>query len=260
MKYTTERRDDIKACVIHIEGDIDVAVVPEVRRSLDSLLESGIENIIIDLHSVAYADSSALGLLVWLDARLLSMGGRIVLSGANRDVMRILEISGLVSVARTVSSAESVEDALGGFVDSSYAATLLWSEDLDVVADVEKLSGIRERVCEILQPLDLNEAALFDVKVALGEALANAVRHGSPDSESVIQITVDAYDDRIVLHVRDTGCGFDGEHSCNEDLYAASGRGVMFMRALMDQVEFEQVDDGGTVVSLMKHRTAIGSV
>jgi anti-sigma regulatory factor (Ser/Thr protein kinase) len=37
------------------------------------------------------------------------------------------------------------------------------------------------------------------------------------------------------------------------DLYAPSGRGIMFMRALMDRVEFETAGGGGTLVRLVKH-------
>jgi anti-sigma regulatory factor (Ser/Thr protein kinase) len=53
--------------------------------------------------------------------------------------------------------------------------------------------------------------------------------------------------------VTDSGDGFDGSTLRSEDLYASSGRGVMFMRALMDTVEFASCTDGGTAVTLVKH-------
>ncbi len=255
MTFTIQRYDEVKAGVFCVSGDIDVALVPELRGALEGLVKSGVKNIVVDLADVTYADSSALGLLVWLDGRLRDLHGRIVLSGANRDITRILEISGLVSVTRGVSTAESVDDALAGF-DHSRSALLLWFRELKMRADVEELAEVRESVCDLFAPLKMSDASLFDVKVALGEALANAVRHGSPGSDSSISIRVEAYDNRIVLIVRDSGCGFDGEHSCSDDLYAASGRGIMFMRALMDHVEFEPLQDGGTLVRLTKHRTA----
>ena len=89
---------------------------------------------------------------------------------------------------------------------------------------------------------------LFDIKVALGEALANAIRHGAPpdgDGEIVVRIT--AYPERIVLEVLDNGLGFDGAHAGSEDLYAPGGRGIMFMRALMDRVEYDTSPSGGTL-------------
>lgn len=255
MAYSIERHDDLKAAVFHVEGDIDIAIVPELRSAIEGLLEGGVLNVIVDLHGVTYADSSALGLLVWLDGRLRDSEGKIVLSGANRDVSRILEISGLVTVARSLSSSETVGEALGGLEAFRRDPRHLWCEELTMPADVEELASVRENVTSLIVPLHFSEASLFDIKVALGEALANAVRHGSSAESNQIGITVDAYDDRVVLRVRDSGCGFDGEHSCSDDLYASGGRGIMFMKALMDRVEFEPVEDGGTIVTLVKHRT-----
>lgn len=254
MTYSIERHDDLKAFVLRVDGDIDIAMVPELRTAIEGFLGSGVINVVVDLRGVTYADSSALGLLVWLDGRLSELDGKIVLSGANKDVARILEISGLVTVARTLSSSETVGEALGGLEAFRRDARHLWSEKLSMRADVEELAAVRENVTSLIVPLRFSEASLFDIKVALGEALANAVRHGSSTPSNDIHVTVEAYDDRVVLGVKDTGCGFDGEHSCSDDLYASGGRGIMFMRALMDKVEFELAEDGGTIVTLVKHR------
>ena len=104
-------------------------------------------------------------------------------------------------------------------------------------------------------PLGFPESAIFDIRVALGEALANALRHGRPDSgDGQVSVRVAAYDDRVILEVTDNGEGFDGTISAVKDLYAPSGRGIMFMHALMDRVEFAVAEGGGTVVRLTKHR------
>ncbi len=254
MTYNIERHDAVRAAVFHVDGDIDIAVVPDLRSALESLVDSGLVNLVIDLTDVTYADSSALGLLVWLDGCLRERDGRIVLSAANKDVARILEISGLVAVARTVRSAETVEEALDGLEGFRHDAVLLWRQEREMRADVEMLAQVRSEMVELIAPLGFSEASLFDIKVALGEALANAVRHGSLGVESDVEITLEAYDDRVVIAIRDFGCGFGGVHTSSGDLYASSGRGILFMRALMDHVDFSPGVDGGTVVTLVKHR------
>ena len=124
---------------------------------------------------------------------------------------------------------------------------------IDIPAEVEALGETRQRVVDLLAPEGLREGALFDIKVAVGEALANAVRHGSPSGpNSRISIEVGMSDGNAVVRVRDTGYGFDGTAQDVEDVYAIGGRGVMFMRALMDAVEFTSCEDGGTVVTLTK--------
>ena len=57
-------------CVVRLSGDIDTAIVPELQTRLGSALAGGCDNVVLDLCEVVYADSSALGLLVWLDHRL----------------------------------------------------------------------------------------------------------------------------------------------------------------------------------------------
>lgn len=246
-----------RACVVRLAGDIDMAVVPELRGALDQTLDGGCMNVVLDLAQVVYADSSALGLLVWLDHRLRPAGGRLILAGAQRDVARILELSGLVAVAASIAMSANVNAALEGLDLPSVSSGPLWDRELAMAADVNELSAVRERVCHIVEPLGFPQSALFDIKVALGEALANAIRHGLPsDGEADVRVHVIAFDDRVIIEVMDNGTGFDGTHTGNEDLYAPNGRGIMFMRALMDRVEFEQSPLGGTLVRLTKHRAS----
>jgi len=245
-----------RACVVRLSGDVDMAIVPELRTRLDSALDVGCDNVVLDLTDVSYADSSALGLLVWLDHRLRPSGGRLVLAGATEDVARILELSGLVSVAASIAMSGTVSSALEGLELPDTPTDPLWAEQLEMEADVNQLAGVRERVCSIVAPLGFPDSSLFDIKVALGEALANAVRHGLPaDGDGRVRVDVVAYPDRIVLEVMDNGQGFDGTHAGSDDLYAPNGRGIMFMRALMDRVEYDASPLGGTLVRLTKHRS-----
>ena len=244
-----------RTCIVHLTGDVDVAVVPELQVSLSEALVGGCENVVLDLAEVSYADSSALGLLVWLDRRMEPRHGRLVLAGANSNIARILELSGLVGVAASIATSEDVSSALDGLDLAPAPTDLLWHRRVDVPLDVNRLSAVREEAGELIAPLGFSEGAIFDIKVALGEALANALRHGQPErGEAVAELGIDAYGDRVILEVSDNGRGFDGKTASVEDLYAPSGRGIMFMRALMDKVEFSQSPGGGTVVRLVKHR------
>ena len=241
--------------MLKVDGDIDLAVVPDIQSVLEDAVQAGFINIIIDLDEVVYVDSSALGLLVWLDHELAGTQGKVVLTGANENVARILEVSGLVSVAASVKTENSVESALMGLDIVAIVGDPVWAQEMSMPAEVASLATVRERVSSMISTLGFSEAALFDIKVALGEALANAVRHGSPaDGNATVSVTTRAFDDRVELCVADSGSGFDGAHAGGGDLYASGGRGIMFMRALMDDVRFSSAAEGGTVVTLVKHR------
>lgn len=254
MKIVTELQGDGSACVMRVQGDIDMVTVPEVRDALESAMKRGCLNIVLDLEQVSYLDSMALGLLVWADRQLGPQKGRLVLAGADRNVSRILEISGLVAAAPTLSAADDSDLALASLEPATEQGVPNWTRELEFPAVPASLTQARAEVCEMLEPLAIAESVSFDIRVAVGEALANAIRHGSPCSDvDKVSVSVEAYDDRVVIVIADRGEGwFDGETALGGDPYAASGRGVMFMRALMDKVEFVERPGGGTAVELMR--------
>lgn len=254
MKIVTEHHGDGHACVVHLNGEVDMVTVPEVREALESAMNRGCANVVLDLARVTYMDSSALGLLVWADRELRPRQGKLVLAGADRNVSRILEISGLVTAAPRISAASDTEDALSGLVLTGVPTKPLWTREMEFPAHPDSLARARAEVCDLLDPLGIPEAVFFDIRVAVGEALANAIRHGSPHgAHDAVSVSVSAHEDRIVLVVADRGAGFDGETASDGDPYASSGRGVMFMRALMDQVDFTPLPGGGTAVTLVRH-------
>lgn len=256
MGVTIEKDPSARAYVLRLSGEIDHANVPEIREMLEEIVDAGCFHVIFDLEHVSYLDSAALGLIVWLDHRIAPCDGRLILVGANKDVSRILELAGLIDVAPTISARETVEVALTGLKPSKPSSVLHWSESMLLPAQAESLARVRGAICDLLSSVEMGPSALFDVKVAVGEALANAVRHGSPGGErDQVRIDVSAYEDHVTIQVRDKGTGFDaeGDESDGDYLFAAGGRGVLFMKALMDRVEFSRdATTGGTVVTLEK--------
>ena len=258
MPFQVERRPELRACIVSVEGDIDLSMVPDLEEALGGAVSAGLSNVVMDMSAVTYVDSSALGMLIWLDKELKDTGGKVMLAGADENVSRILELSGLISVANSVSTQSSAEHALQSLEVVAIEGEPLWTRELTLSAGVQHLAQVREEVSVILADLGFSEAALFDIKVALGEALANAVRHGSPEGvESEIEVHVRVFDKHVALDVLDRGSGFDGVHPGSDDLYASGGRGIMFMRALLDQVVFSRGAGGGTVVTLIKHRAPV---
>ena len=254
MKIQTELAQDARVCVLRVQGEIDAASAPELEAVLLGAIHRGCPNLVMDLAKVTYADSSALGLIVAINRELQPKDGRLVLAGASRNVARILELSGLVGAAPSVSSAADADDALAGLMLSEPDEPPLWQRTLALPATSESLSRMRSDVCDVLDPLEVPEAAQFDIRVAVGEALSNAIRHGSPRGEvDTVTIGVTAYSDRVVLVITDSGSGFDGRAAADGDPYAPSGRGVLFMRALMDHVDFVSQPGGGTSVTMVKH-------
>lgn len=254
LEFDIEHARDASLCVVRLRGELDMISVPQVKRAVGDALARGCDNVVMDLHELTYADSSSLSLLVWLDRELEARSGRLVLAAASPNISRVLELSGLIGLAPTIVAVPDVHEAINGLTLGERSEPALWTEHLTITAAPDTLPEARTHVADLLGALNIPESMVFDVRVAAGEALANAIRHGSPGGErDEIDIDVTAFSDRVEIVVTDTGCGFDGLGCESGDLYAESGRGVMFMRAFMDQVDFEALPGGGTSVTLVKH-------
>ncbi len=93
---------------------------------------------------------------------------------------------------------------------------------------------------------------------ALREGLANAIRHGNRlVEERRIRLEIEVTGTVVRLRITDEGEGFDPgtvpDPTAPENLLRPSGRGIFFMKQLMDRVEFSSAPGGGTCVTLECH-------
>lgn len=117
--------------------------------------------------------------------------------------------------------------------------------------DAARLEAARRRMEGLLGDLPLSENDVFDLNLASGEAVGNAVDH---TDEGGVLVTVAAYADRVVVDVADCGQGFVAPAAGGEDDPCAErGRGIKLMRLLADSVTISPKSTGeGTVVRLVK--------
>jgi serine/threonine-protein kinase RsbW len=111
-----------------------------------------------------------------------------------------------------------------------------------------------------IKKLGAVEESEMDIEMALREALANAVIHGNhEDPHKRIHVTCRCQKDgEVSITVRDKGDGFDGppvpDPTDPHMRLLPNGRGIHIMRALMDEVSFEE--HGNVVHMRKKLRTA----
>jgi serine/threonine-protein kinase RsbW len=125
-----------------------------------------------------------------------------------------------------------------------------------------KVSAISPFVGQLMRfILDFRSAdgSESDIETALHEALANAVIHGNGEnSRNRVYVTCRCHmDGEVLITVRDEGKGFDSSAVLNptssHNLLFTHGRGIYLMKALMDEVCFEE---GGAVVIMRKKPNA----
>jgi len=133
----------------------------------------------------------------------------------------------------------------------------MWLHEFSFGAAVDSVPPARRRVAEFCEDCGLFGEPLFDLVLAVGEALANAVAHGSPGGGAdSVRVRVGIADHSFAVEVRDSGNGFA---ECGAPLSGSletGGRGIPFMRSLVDDVTID-CSGRGTSVLLVKRAAAL---
>jgi serine/threonine-protein kinase RsbW len=128
---------------------------------------------------------------------------------------------------------------------------------LAVASRFENIELVQAVVDDLLARLGVEEEERHWVGLAVREAVANAIKHGNAsDPSKQVEVEVGLLAGEVVLTVRDEGGGFDPDSVANplapENLLRPGGRGIFYMRSLMDHVDYRFGATGGTEVVLRK--------
>lgn len=125
--------------------------------------------------------------------------------------------------------------------------------------DREAIERVQNEVVGVIERCGYPKAAVFAIRLALHEAIANAFGHGHKNLPPSVPITVSYAADpaTVVVSVEDQGPGFDPgkvpDPTLDENLEVPSGRGLMLMRAYMTSVEYS---NRGRTLTMVYRRPA----
>ncbi len=128
---------------------------------------------------------------------------------------------------------------------------------IELPSRIESVDEAAMMADEYAKSCGYGDEVTFAVDMAIRESVANAVKHGNKFDESkTVHLTLADKAEGFEITVRDFGTGFsvdDVPDPTEEDnLLKASGRGILFMRTFMDEVEWENPVDGGIRVKMLK--------
>jgi serine/threonine-protein kinase RsbW len=116
---------------------------------------------------------------------------------------------------------------------------------LSIPARLERLAEVREFVDHAASAAGFDEAERYEVKLALNEAVTNAIRHGSESPDDRVEILVTEHHGQLDLSVADSGV-FVRRFELRRQL-AEGGRGLAFIAELMDGLEVCPEYEGTTI-------------
>ena len=123
----------------------------------------------------------------------------------------------------------------------------------------------RSAIAAFAAQLDPTIDELCDIKTAVSEAVTNCVVHAYPDRLGKVYISAAIYPDRrLVMKIRDVGCGISDVKKAMEPLFTPgadderSGLGFSVMQSLTDKVRVRSKIGGPTTVTLEKKLSSKG--
>jgi serine/threonine-protein kinase RsbW len=127
---------------------------------------------------------------------------------------------------------------------------------MELPSCAESLHDVVDAVEEVAAAIGMGEDSAEEVAIALTEAVNNAIYHGNGGvRETPVRIRFLQEPGILRIYIQDRGAGFDPDAVpdplAEENLLKPSGRGLLVMRTMMDEVE-HHFTESGTEVTLLK--------
>ena len=247
-QVSAELRGEV--CVVRWGSGSDGDLAGDLRAELDSCRESGATAIVLDVDPGVTFGGDEVRVLQELAATLHRDGGELVVAVDEPTARAALAAAGLVRSPLPHPAAELA----AGDEPIALPAKAGWEHEFTFAATAEALPTARRRVTAFAEVAGLRGTDLFEFSVAVAEALTNALVHGSPHGvDDDIRVRFFCYDDEVAVEVADGGGGLDATPIRVPEASESSGRGIHFMHALCDAVQFT-CGPLGTHVLLVKRR------
>lgn len=117
----------------------------------------------------------------------------------------------------------------------------------------------RVAVSAFVMGLDPTIAELSDIKTAVSEAVTNCIVHAYPDKSGLVYINVKITEKgKVIIKIRDRGCGIKDIKKAMEPLYTTGGEeraglGFAVMQSFMDKITVRSSINKGTTVTMEKY-------
>ena len=112
LNIASEKAGDFT--VIGLEGEVDVYSASMLREEINSQVDGGEYNLVVDLNKVAFLDSTGLGVLVGGLKRVKSHDGQLGIICDQEKILRIFRITGMDKIFPIYSGVDELGSARVG--------------------------------------------------------------------------------------------------------------------------------------------------
>jgi len=238
---------------IKITGEVDYHNAQAIRDAVSDLDGRKSYSFTVDVEDMEFIDSSGLSAL--LDASRVARAhhGEVCLRSPSDQLIHVLTVAGFASHFSIIP--KNGHAATGEEPRAPAGGRATWQvTQFDVPPESELIADIRNRVAKLAQTLPFTNQDIEDIKLAVGEASSNALRYGCPNSTDKIRVRCCLDGSGLRVQIKDNGPCFDPNSITAPPIenLEEGGRGIFFMRILMDEVKFF-FSAYGTIVEMVKY-------
>jgi serine/threonine-protein kinase RsbW len=124
-------------------------------------------------------------------------------------------------------------------------------QEMTIKADLSCLAEVRRFTDRACRAYGFSPDISYQIKLAMSEAVANAIEHGSTTPDDPIRLQVVYEGDAIAFYVSDGGTFIEPSMVYDHELMDERGRGLGFIELLMDDVAINPSPEG-TVIRFAK--------
>lgn len=85
--------------LVKVSGEFDMHIAASFKEKIDGcLMQAGLKDIVIDMNEVFFIDSSGIGVLIGRYKKVMHLGGKMIISGMQEPVRKILTLSGVLKI------------------------------------------------------------------------------------------------------------------------------------------------------------------
>ena len=115
-----------------------------------------------------------------------------------------------------------------------------------------------EKVAQFAREAGYSLSQQEEISLAVKECAVNAVVHGNrQNADKKMLVTATSNPSKLVISVQDEGAGFDSRKVPDprkpENMFVESGRGLLLIRSLMDEVRSRRVGSRGMKITMCKY-------
>ena len=240
-------------CILHFSGDLTSDSVQRINESFESIIAQSKKYAIVDMTAVTLISSAALGEFMGCRKRLIENKGDLVFTGLNLEMRTKLNLMGATKIFRMYTDIRTATNSYKWEVERQPEKI-----HISFPPFLKVVPPIRQLVSRVARQKGYGNRDSFRIETIVDEICNNAVEHGKPGPEEMIDLTATIDPDKIEIDVRNMSDPEKvasltallvpepaTENKTKPDL--KRGRGLSLIKMLTDELSVDYSETGTTV-------------